>query len=268
MFGTDEIIQSATAGCKFDAILRQRDLDRYDDRVMVRTNLIDSFDLLMAFVEKHLNDPFYVQGTTRVSLRSKIFRELVSNIIAHREYTSAQAARMIIYSDRVVFDNPCVPNGHGRIDPNHFTPKSKNPTICKFMIQMGRYEELGSGISNVSKYLPLYADGALPTFDEGDTFTATVPLSRSSTGVTMGVTGEVARLIEAMDGERGSRELRDKVGLRNEEHFRLSYLRPALEAGFIEMPIPDKPNSRMQKYRLTAKGRQALGQADKAGRHR
>jgi hypothetical protein len=35
--------------------------------------------------------------------------------------------------------------------------------------------------------------------------------------------------------------------------FRLVYLRPALDAGLIEMTQPDKPRSSKQKYRLTAK---------------
>lgn len=36
-----------------------------------------------------------------------------------------------------------------------------------------------------------------------------------------------------------------------------AYLRPALEDELIEMTLPDKPRSRLQKYRLTARG-QAL----------
>jgi DNA-binding PadR family transcriptional regulator len=40
--------------------------------------------------------------------------------------------------------------------------------------------------------------------------------------------------------------------------FRANYLTPALNAKFIERTIPDKPNSRLQKYRLTDKGRARL----------
>ncbi|MET0266680.1 MAG: Fic family protein [Duganella sp.] len=43
-------------------------------------------------------------------------------------------------------------------------------------------------------------------------------------------------------------------GLKDEKHLRNSYLQPALEAKLIEMTIPEKPQSRLQKYRLTAKG--------------
>jgi ATP-dependent DNA helicase RecG len=50
------------------------------------------------------------------------------------------------------------------------------------------------------------------------------------------------------------RELREALALKSDDNFRRLYLIPALEAGVIEMTIPDKPNSRLQKYRLTAKG--------------
>ena len=107
--------------------------------------------------KQHLNDPFYLEGDLRISLRDKIFRELVANIIAPREYLDGRPATIIIYRDKVVFSNPNIPHGRGIIDPKHFTPFSKNPTICKFMLQTGRIEEVGSDIRNVSKYLPLYS---------------------------------------------------------------------------------------------------------------
>ena len=49
--------------------------------------------------------------------------------------------------------------------------------------------------------------------------------------------------------------LQQRLHLKHRPTFRANYLHPALAAGFIEMTIPDKPNSRLQKYRLTAAGR-------------
>ena len=42
--------------------------------------------------------------------------------------------------------------------------------------------------------------------------------------------------------------------------FRKNYLYPALGEGFVELTIPDKPNSRLQKYRLTNKGKREVSQ--------
>ena len=54
-------------------------------------------------------------------------------------------------------------------------------------------------------------------------------------------------------------ELQAAMGLSDRKHFRTEYLDPALRAGLIERTIPDKPKSRLQKYRLTERGRARLG---------
>jgi len=56
-------------------LVRRENLDRYDDRLNIRVNLIEAYDLLMDFVAKHLSDPFYLDGIQRVSLRDKIFNK-------------------------------------------------------------------------------------------------------------------------------------------------------------------------------------------------
>jgi len=188
LFGKEETIQQLVPAYKIDALVRRENLDRYDDRLNIRINLIDAYDLLMEFVAKHLPDPFYLEGVQRINLREKIFREIVSNLLVHREYTDATPATLIIYRDRVETTNAAIPHGHGPIRPGHFTPFPKNPTLSKFFMQMGRGEELGSGVLNVNKYLPFYAKGAKPRFIEGDPFVTVIPLP-SEAGVRTGEEG-------------------------------------------------------------------------------
>ena len=178
-FGTDELIQSILPAYKIEALLRKENTDRYDDRLTLRTNLIDTYDLLMIFIEKHLNDPFYLKGTTRISLRSKIFRELVANIVTHREYMNPQPAFINIFKDKIEFTNPNNPAIFGKIDPKHFTPIAKNPTINKLMIQLGRAEDIGSGIRNVSKYLPYFFKDASVEFIDNEMFSTIIYLTKN-----------------------------------------------------------------------------------------
>jgi Fic family protein len=71
------------------------------------------------------------------------------------------------------------------------------------------------------------------------------------------VTPEV-RLLSVLTSEMTRQQLKEALGLKDDEHFRKAYLLPALEAGLIEMTIPDKPRSSKQKYRPTDKGRQVM----------
>lgn len=72
------------------------------------------------------------------------------------------------------------------------------------------------------------------------------------------VAGEVERLLRAVIGEMSRQQIQSALGLKGEEHFRKAYLKPALATQMIEMTLPDKPNSRLQRYRLTAIGRRWL----------
>lgn len=71
------------------------------------------------------------------------------------------------------------------------------------------------------------------------------------------VTPQVKRLLATCEGELSRAWLQERLGLADRKHFRNAYLLPALDAGLIEMTIPEKPQSRMQRYRLTAEGKRA-----------
>lgn len=179
VFGKDEIIQNLLPGYKVDVLVRITDLDRFDDRLpSLRTNLIDTYQLVMEFLKTrpYLPEKFYLEGDQRKDLRELIFRELVGNMIVHREYTSAHTTEMVIYSDHVEISNPNKPLFKGMLSLDAFSPYAKNPSIRKFFAEFGWTDELGSGVKNVRKYLKIYANGAKPVFIEDDKFVTVIPL--------------------------------------------------------------------------------------------
>ncbi len=176
LFGKDDVILDVFPAYRTDAIMRRVNVNRYDDRETVRTNLIEAFDALMAFGAKHLDDKFYLEGVQRVSIRGKILREVIGNSLVHREYSSSKTARLIIERDRLFADNANRAATHGIITPENVRPVSKNPILASFFKQIGRADELGSGTRNLYHYVRLYS-GVDPIMDEEDVFSITIPLN-------------------------------------------------------------------------------------------
>jgi ATP-dependent DNA helicase RecG len=193
LLGRDEVIHDILPHFRIDALVRRQNLERYDDRLDIRTNLIDAYEQLMGFVDKHLPDTFFLEGAQRVSLREKIFREVVANLLVHREYTNATPARFIIHADRVEVENANKPISHGPINPERFSPFPKNPSIARFFVQLGRVEELGSGVRNVTRYLRNYRPGGQAEFIEENVFRTVVPVPL------IGNPDAPARLLSTMD---------------------------------------------------------------------
>ncbi len=68
--------------------------------------------------------------------------------------------------------------------------------------------------------------------------------------VTDPVTDQVRALLKAMGKSTlSAMECMKKLGLTHRASFRQNYLQPALKAELIERTVPEKPNSRLQKYR-------------------
>lgn len=105
LLGKDDIILNACPAYLTDALLRKVNVDRYDDREIVRTNLIESYDRLMDFARKHLLDKFFLEDDVRVSLRNILAREMISNVLMHREFTSSYMAKFVIEKDRMYVEN-------------------------------------------------------------------------------------------------------------------------------------------------------------------
>ena len=65
-------------------------------------------------------------------------------------------------------------------------------------------------------------------------------------------------MLDVITGEMTRGEIQEKLGLKDEKHFRENCQQAGVKLGLIEMTIPDRPRSSKQKYRITKKGREWL----------
>ncbi len=212
LLGKDGVIGDVCPSYRTDAILRLHNLDRYDDREIVMTNIIDSYDKLIHFCQKHLPDRFLLEGTTRVSARDMILRELVANTLIHREYLSPFPARIVIDAKGIRTENASRALFEGRLSLDDFSPMPKNPIIADFFRQIGRAEELGSGFRNLHRYSLAYS-GRDVVLEEGDVFKAIVPTAIVAQAQGDDAVDAAMRVLLARDGYVTSQDLARETGV-------------------------------------------------------
>ncbi len=206
MFGKDDTIGNILPAYRIDVMVRRENMDRWDDRLLLNTNLVDSYLQVMDFLKKQWAEKFFTENDQRKDLRELIFRELTANVIVHREYNSSIAAEIIIYDDRIEATNPNRARFTGPLNLNTFNAEPKNPNIRRFFNTLSWADEIGSGVRNINKYLGFYAEGAKPTFIEGDRFRTVLPMQVVRVGDKSIVYIELAQLTKGqLDKERISR---------------------------------------------------------------
>lgn len=178
LLGKDDVIADVVPAYVTDALLRKVNTDRYDDREIIKTNLIESYEQLMEFGRKHLPDRFFLEEDQRKSLRNIITREMIANTLIHREYTSSYQAKFVIEKDRMYVENANRASQQAVLTPDDIEPNPKNPIIAAFFRNIGYADQLGSGVRNLFKYSEVYS-GKEPEFVEGDVFRIIVPLDEA-----------------------------------------------------------------------------------------
>jgi ATP-dependent DNA helicase RecG len=201
--------------------------------------------------------------------------EAVVNAVYHRDYNTREPVEVTFTRDE--FTVVSYPGPDRSVKPSDLAKGRaisrlyRNRRIGEFLKELDLTEGRGTGIPKILRAME--ENGSPPPefrTDDDHTFFATVlPIHPEAKAAASdlhgdlhddlhGGTGQVAekilRVVEELDGEVTRQELQEALGLGNRDHFRKAYLLPALEAGLVEMTVPDKPNSRSQRYRLTRAG--------------
>jgi ATP-dependent DNA helicase RecG len=240
------------------------------DRKNFSRDLYSNFQDVISYLQSKLNTEFIITGTgrdERLELPVDALREALVNALAHRDYRSTANVQVYIFQDRVEIISPGgLPAGMKKED---LGKKSipRNPLLFSMLYRMDLVEQIGSGIRRIMQLCHDYGV-KIPQVVVEDNWVTVIferdqgkppSFENSVTGqVTGQVTGEIKKLVQVCTGELSRKELQLKLQLKHRDNFNDKYLKPALEEGFIEMTIPEKPRSSKQKYRLTIKGKSIL----------
>ncbi len=210
--------------------------------------------------------------------------EAVVNAVYHRSYQEREPIEIrISQADLVVLSFPG-PDRSIRLEDlragKAVSRRYRNRRIGEFLKELDLTEGRSTGIPKILKVMKENGSPA-PEFETDDDRTsfvirlpiharaakaleveATTPLAKE-TGTKLGLSRDQVLILRNIMEDKAITELMMLAERSNRTKFRDQVLNPILDAGLIEMTIPDKPRSSKQRYRLTDAGRQVL--ADLAG---
>jgi len=236
----------------------QSDSDlRYHDEIHgdLFTQVARTMDLLLT---KYLKAPISYEGVQRVEtypVPESALREALLNAVAHKNYASGVPIQISVYDDKILFwNNGQLPENWTveRLLAKHAS-QPFNPDIANAFFRSGMIETWGRGIEKMrvacesqgvpGPILRYETTGLWVEFSLGD-----------QVGTKLGLSRDQVKILHKCRQASAIQDLMALLGRSNRTKFRDQVLKPLLDAGLVEMTIPDKPRSSRQKYQMTKKG--------------
>jgi ATP-dependent DNA helicase RecG len=206
--------------------------------------------------------------------------EAIVNAVYHRSYEEREPIEVRISPEDLVVLSFPGPDRSVRMEDlrvgRAVSRRYRNRRIGEFLKELDLTEGRSTGVPKILRAMK--GNGSPPPEFESDEdrtyFLIRLPLHPRAEGwlpqvtpqVAPQVTPQVERLLAVVDGELLREELQVRLGITDRKYLRTGFLVPAIQAGLLEMTIPDKPNSSKQRYRLTTLGRsQRASQANRIG---
>ena len=126
------------------------------DAISLNTDLFTEVENVIAFIKKHLMVEYIITGAPerieRFDYPLEAIREIVINMIVHRDYRNSNASIIKIFDNRIEFYNPGTLFGNFTINDlltGNYTSKSRNKLIARAFKEVKLIERFGSGIKRI-----------------------------------------------------------------------------------------------------------------------
>lgn len=223
------------------------------------------------------------QAPTKYEIPQEVVAEAIVNAVVHRDYTSNASVQVMLFKDRLEVWNP------GTLPPTLTLEKLRgphasvphNPLLAEPMYLTKYIERMGTGIRDMIKRCKKAGLAEPEIRLDGGFFVLTIRRKKPETRVQSGaqsrlgrdqVTGQPESQPESMEkrifrqlarNPMGKAQLSEAMGQKTISGQLNKVIRELVADQTIEPTIPDKPTSRLQKYRLTEKGRDLLERLEK-----
>ena len=231
--------------------------DAIDDKEF-EGNLIYLLQNASDFIRNNSKIRFEKVATERIDkpdYAERAVTEALINALIHRDYIiMGSEIHVDMFDDRLEITSPGGMLSGIAIqmqDIKRIKSDRRNPIIADLFHRMRYMERRGSGLSKIvseTEKLPGYKKDLCPIFYSTPT-SFTVIIKNINYQVSDQVSDQVAKkIIDFCSVPRTREEIQTFIGITSRRYFRDKFLKPLIELGRIKMTIPEKPNSKNQKY--------------------
>jgi ATP-dependent DNA helicase RecG len=126
------------------------------DNIDINTNLFTQIETAIEFIKKHLMTEFIITGepqrTVKYDYPLEAIREVVINMIVHRDYRDSGNSIIKIFDDRIEFFNPGKLYDDitiEKLQSGNYSSRARNRAIARAFKEAGIIERYGSGIARI-----------------------------------------------------------------------------------------------------------------------
>ena len=265
----------------------------YYDSEDIGGSIRDMYKGTMAFLKRclhHVQNGQDFNSLGVLEVPEDALKELVVNMFLHRDYFVSSPWRVFVFDDRVELISPgSLPNHLSIEQMKAGVSIPRNPLLFSLAVKDGiPYRGIGTGVSRAIALVP---DIVFENDPDGFFVKVIIRLQRSKNGTENRNVGVENRDVATQDRNVGSQnrnvtprnrnvadenfevsasmkrlvlairndevtalELMKRLGITSRGALSITYTKPGLSAGFLEMLYPDSRRTRKQAYRLTGKG--------------
>ena len=233
--------------------------------VVFEGRILQVIEKALEFVRSQIKERTYLGADTRFVTKPEYpefaWKELIVNAVAHRDYSiKGTDIQIKMFDDRLTVESPGTLPGIVRLNNMRHVHFSRNPKIAQFLHEYEYVQEFGEGVDRLYEVMET-AGLPQPTYRvEAFMLYATIRNTGKVDAVQVAVQDKIQDTVQVAGQvtaqgilgycaiPRSRQELQAFCGLSGRNNFSKLYLKPLLESGQLRMTIPDKPNSRNQKY--------------------